>query len=138
MTLAESIRTCFAKYGTLEGRASRSEYWFFSLFNLLAVVAIYLVAGGLGVATLGAAGSLLLGGLGLLGFLGLGGLLAGIFEIVMIIPHWTVSVRRLHDSDKSGWWLLWGLLPGVGGLIVLILMLLPSSVGPNRFGARWN
>jgi len=122
----------------LEGRASRSEYWFFSLFNLLALCAIYIVSGGLGIFMLGASGNLFLGGLGMLGFLGLGGLFAVIFEIVMIIPHWTVSVRRLHDSDKSGWWLLWGLLPGVGGLIVLILMLLPSSVGPNRFGARWN
>jgi uncharacterized membrane protein YhaH (DUF805 family) len=54
---------------------------------------------------------------------------------VMLIPHWAVSVRRLHDSDKSGWWLLLGLVPVVGGLIVMILMLLPGTPGPNRYGS---
>jgi uncharacterized membrane protein YhaH (DUF805 family) len=133
-----SIGTCFSKYATLSGRASRSEYWFFSLFYVIGLVTIYVASLVLGALLLGSPFTLVWGGIGLLGLLGAlgaGGVLAFLFGLVMLIPHWAVSVRRLHDSDKSGWWLLLGLVPVVGGLIVMILMLLPGTPGPNRYGS---
>ncbi len=61
-------------------------------------------------------------------------LLLGLVMLVVGLSGLSVGVRRLHDSDKSGWMLLLGLIPFIGGIIVLVLLLLPSTPGPNRFG----
>jgi uncharacterized membrane protein YhaH (DUF805 family) len=63
-----------------------------------------------------------------------GGVLSGVFALAMIIPLFAVAVRRLHDSDHSGWWLLIGLVPVAGGLVLFIFYLLAGSSGPNRYG----
>ena len=105
MTFTESITTCFSKYATFSGRASRSEYWWFFLFNLL----INLVIAGL-------AHKLFI-----------------IYALATFLPCLAVGIRRLHDTDRSGWWMLIAFLPAIGGLILLIMMVLDSKE-PNRFG----
>ena len=75
------------------------------------------------------------------GVVGLSGMVGGvygpltvIFLLAIIIPSIAVQVRRFHDQDKSGWFVLLGLIPFVGGLIVLVFMCLEGTKGPNRFG----
>ncbi len=112
MTFTESVTSVFQKYASFSGRATRSEYWWFALFSLLVQVAIGLFADrstGLGLA---------------------GGLIA----LGMFIPSLAVSSRRLHDIDKSGWWMLIVLVPILGGILLLIWTCTKGSLGENRFG----
>ncbi len=105
-------------YAQFNGRALRSEYWFFILFSVIA--------------------SILLGFID--GFTGLYnetiemGLLSGLYTLAVFIPSLAVSVRRLHDVDKSGWWLLILLIPLLGALVLLYFMVIKGSEGDNRFG----
>ncbi|MDH6265205.1 uncharacterized membrane protein YhaH (DUF805 family) [Rhizobium sp. SG_E_25_P2] len=64
------------------------------------------------------------------------GLLGGIFGLATLIPGIAVGVRRLHDRDMSGWWLLIGFVPLVGWLILIYLLATPGTVGENRFGSE--
>nr|WP_315229607.1 DUF805 domain-containing protein [uncultured Albidiferax sp.] len=106
------------KYAVFSGRAQRSEYWYFFLFYVLISLA-------LGIAD-GLAGSYNQhAGMGLLG---------GIFSIGMLLPSLGVSVRRLHDIDRSGWWLLIALVPVVGAIVLLVFCVRDSQPGTNRFG----
>lgn len=120
MTFVESVNTCFKeKYADFNGRASRSEYWWFALLYFLVLMAVMVLTGGMmdesgGFSTIG-----------LIAFL--------LVVAVFFVPSLAVSVRRLHDIDKSGWWYLISLVPYVGGLILLVLMVLPPKE-PNRFG----
>ena len=70
--------------------------------------------------------------------LGIGGgggsLLSGLFFLAMLIPSLAVTFRRLHDTDRSGWWLLIGLVPLIGGIIFLIFMIQDSQSGENKYG----
>jgi len=106
MTFGESIATCFKKYATVEGRASRSEYWWFLLFSMLIQVAARIVGGELA---------------------------AGVVALVMLLPGVGVGGRRLHDIGRSAWWLLIGFLPLIG-LIVLIYWFVQPSGGANKYG----
>jgi uncharacterized membrane protein YhaH (DUF805 family) len=110
----------FRNYATFSGRARRAEYWWFTLF--VGVVAIALTS----------VDYMLVGPKALEDY-GIGPL-GGLFSLVLIIPAIAVSIRRLHDRDKSGWWLLWSLLPLIGGLILLIQYVQRGTVGDNRFG----
>lgn len=119
------------KFATFEGRARRSEYWLFSLFLFLSgIPAGFLLM----MATLGAAGAAHTEAAG--GVAGVSAIILlaiGLFYAAMFVPSLAVSVRRLHDSDKSGWWLLLGLIP-FGGLVILIFTLVDGTPGPNRYG----
>lgn len=106
------------KYATFEGRARRKEYWFFILFNVLAVVVLGIIDVVLGTSSKEA-------GLGLL---------SGIYLLAVLLPALAVTVRRLHDTDRSGWWILIEFIPLIGGLVLLIFTLLDSTPGSNRFG----
>ncbi|MCZ8235565.1 MAG: DUF805 domain-containing protein [Inhella sp.] len=99
MGFTDAIKTCFSKYATFSGRATRAEYWWFFLFTFL--------------------GSLI-------PIVGL------IFALAVLIPSIAVAVRRLHDTDRSGWWILIGLIPLVG-FIVLLVFYCQESKEPNRF-----
>jgi uncharacterized membrane protein YhaH (DUF805 family) len=101
------------KYAVFSGRAQRAEYWFFVLFNII----IYVVLGILDQMVLGR-----------------GPILVPAYALVVLIPGIAVSVRRLHDIGKSGWWLLIGFVPIVGGLILLYFMVLDSQAGDNAYG----
>jgi uncharacterized membrane protein YhaH (DUF805 family) len=62
------------------------------------------------------------------------GILGGLFALAMLIPSISVGVRRLHDTDRSGWWLLLGLIPVIGAIVLIVFYLLDSQPGENRFG----
>lgn len=111
----------FAHYADFQGRARRSEYWCWTLFVTLVTILTLYAAG---------AAAQPKSGTPLSGLIGLG-LLA--FYLAILLPSLAVTVRRLHDSGKSGWWYLLTFLP-FGGFVVLIFTLLDSEPGANRFG----
>ena len=106
------------KYAQFTGRARRKEYWYFVLFNLLASIALGVIDGITGTYSDDA-------GLGLLG---------GIYALAGFIPSIAVAMRRLHDTGRSGWWLLLALIPILGFLVLLVFMLLDSEPGDNQYG----
>lgn len=108
------------RYADFNGRSRRKEYWMFFLF----VIAVYV-----GLALIG---SVLSGGAE--GFGTIGGILITIFGLGIIVPSIAVQVRRFHDQDKSGWFVLLGFIPFIGGLIVFVFMLLEGTDGPNQYG----
>lgn len=114
MTFPDAVRRCFTLYATFAGRARRSEFWFFWLFNLLA----HGVAGLLDAAIFSVAAPL-----------------NAIVSLLLLVPNLAVAVRRLHDGGRSGWWLLLFLVPLVGIVVLLIWYLSRGQDGPNRFGA---
>ncbi len=112
------------KYADFNGRARRSEYWLFTLFIIIVEIVYFALLG-------------VTGGFSSNGPNGAAIALMGIFSLFflgIIIPGLAVSFRRLHDTDRSAWWLLISLIPGVGGLVLLIFTLLPGTNGPNKFG----
>ena len=116
MTFKDSVRTVLReKYATIEGRAPRSEYWWFFLFYLL-------VSFALGPVDLALFGDQTVNPLGT------------IFGVLVLIPFVTVGVRRLHDRDMSGWWYLLILIPLIGSLALAVIFMIPGTVGTNRFG----
>jgi uncharacterized membrane protein YhaH (DUF805 family) len=123
------------KYATFRGRARRKEYWLWQIFLILlfGVLTAWLF-GQAGPIPEGATpeelNALLMDAPGTT----LPVALIAIASLGLFLPSLAVSVRRLHDSDKSGWWLLLNLIP-VGGLVLLIFYLLDGTRGPNRHGA---
>jgi uncharacterized membrane protein YhaH (DUF805 family) len=111
--------TPLRKYADIHGRARRSEYWWFVLFIMVVGFAVGLIEG-----VLGLAGSVV----GPYGFLTL------LFYLAIILPSITVGVRRLHDTGRSGWWLLIGLVPVIGGIVLLVFYVLDSDRGDNAYG----
>ena len=117
------------RYADFQGRSRRKEYWMF----LLAVIILYtvfmvpLMLGGFSTAMAGqqsTPGPLYVVGFGVM----------GILVLALLVPSIAVQVRRFHDQDRSGWMVLIGLIPYVGGIIVLVFMCLEGTRGPNRFG----
>lgn len=100
------------KYVVFTGRAQRAEYWYFILFNLIITV----VLSGIDAA------------------LGESGILSGIYGLAVLLPGLGVSVRRLHDTSRTGWWLLIGLIPLVGFIVLIIFMAQDSTPGANAHG----
>lgn len=111
------------KYVDFQGRARRSEYWLFYLLFMIIYVVVLVSSGGLDEAGPGPTG------LGLIV-----SLIGGLAILGMVIPLLAVGVRRLHDTNRSGWWLLLSLIPVIGGLVVFVFTVLPGTPGPNRFG----
>jgi uncharacterized membrane protein YhaH (DUF805 family) len=106
------------KYGTFTGRARRKEYWYFFLFNFIIGILLIIVDTVTG---------------SLKSEIGLG-ILSGLYSLVVLIPGIAVSVRRLHDTNLSGWWLLIALIPLIGGIVLLFFMVEDSKPGENRYG----
>ena len=115
MNFAQAITAGFRNYVNFTGRASRSEFWFWVLFAVLVSVAATLIDVALfsdsEISPLNT--------------------LAG---LALLLPNLSVSVRRLHDLDRSGWWILLGLIPIVGWIIIIIWNCSKGTPGPNRFG----
>ena len=112
----ESVVRCLRKYATFRGRATRAEYWWFSLFNTLLGMVVYAAVQHL-MGTEAADGA------------------ASIVQLALFLPMLAVGVRRLHDIDFRGWWMLLG-LTGVGIIPLIIFFCLPGKQAPNRFGTR--
>ena len=105
------------KYAVFSGRARRREFWMFELINSLIVFALFVIAV-------------------LAGKAGFGYLLALpiVYSVATVIPSFAKLVRRLHDTDHSGWWFLIGVIPVVGSLFLLALTMRDDDPGENRFG----
>jgi uncharacterized membrane protein YhaH (DUF805 family) len=116
MGFQQAIGICLSKYAVFEGRARRSEYWWFFLFNIL----MQMATGLLDAAVFGRESI---------------GLFNGIYSLAVFLPGLGVGVRRLHDTGRSGWWLLISLVPLVGFILLVVWLARPGDAGPNRFGA---
>jgi len=118
MTLSEAVKMSFARYASFGGRATRLEYWYFTLFHWLAI----LLAG-------------VVSYLAMLAIPALGLILYSVVVFGTVLPHLAVSVRRLHDVNRTGWWYLFGFVPLVGAIVLLVWFCTDGTRGPNRFGA---
>jgi len=112
------------KYAQFSGRARRSEYWLFTLFIILVEIVYLVLVSAIGGGTSGNMNGL---GMALTG-------LYGLFILGVIVPSLAVGFRRLHDTDRSAWWLLIALLPFIGGLVLLVFNVLPGTTGANKYG----
>lgn len=117
----------YRRYFDFAGRSRRKEYWMFALLGLLVWVVWFVGANAVMATSLNGAESVSGTAMLVTGLVGLWGL-------VSFIPAIAVAVRRLHDGNRSGWWLLIGLVPFVGGLVLLYFYLIEGTRGPNRFG----
>jgi uncharacterized membrane protein YhaH (DUF805 family) len=114
VSFQDALKLQFENVMNFNGRASLSAYWWYALGLFIVNVVLEIFSA--------AVGSLALT------------LLIGLVMVAVGLSGLSVGVRRMHDTDKSGWLLLLGFIPFIGWLIVLILLVLPSTPGPNRFG----
>ena len=108
------------KYAVFNGRARRKEYWYFFLFNI--IISIMFAAIDIETGTFNPEAGM--------------GLLGGIYTLAILIPGIAVSVRRLHDTSRSGWWLLIGFIPLIGGIVLLVFFVQDSKPEQNQYGAN--
>lgn len=106
------------RYADFSGRSRRSEYWYFVLFVVLIEIALSIVDRMLG----------------LYNSEGGYGWLSGLFVLAIFIPHLAVGARRLHDTGRTGWWLLIGLVPLIGAIVLIYFFVLDSQPGTNAWG----
>jgi uncharacterized membrane protein YhaH (DUF805 family) len=106
MNFGDSIKTCLSKYADFNGRASRSEYWWFMLFAFLIC----------------AAGATI------------NDTVYGLVCLVLLLPHLSVAARRLHDLNKSTWWLLLFIVP-IANILLLIWFCMIGTIGANQYGS---
>ena len=99
------------KYAQFNGRAHREEFWMFTLINLGISVAVAVVAGILHI-----------------------GFLSALYGLAVLVPSLAVGVRRLHDTNKSGWWLLIGIVPVVGIIVLIVFYAQEGEPGENQYG----
>ena len=110
MNFIESLQTCYKKFFDFSGRASKSEYWWFQLYNTILYILTFVFQNDLA-------------------------LLFSILVIANLIPVFAAGVRRVHDSNKSGWWILISFVPIIGSYII-VLLITDGSKGKNRFGPK--
>ena len=101
------------KYAVFSGRARRQEFWMYHLFNALISLVLFAIA-----LVVGNAGTILL----------------GLYGLAVLVPGLAVTWRRLHDTDRSGWWFLIDFIPYVGAVVLIVFLALDGTRGPNRFG----
>jgi len=101
------------KYAVFGGRSGRQEYWRFALFNILAYILLSIIVGILGK---------------------IGASLLGLYTVAVFLPGLSASVRRLHDTNRSGWWLLIALIPLIGPIVLLVFLAQESNAIANQYG----
>jgi len=111
MGFGEAIQTGFSKYVNFSDRAIRSEYWYWVLFVVIIAIVTGVIDNVTGIP-----------------------ITNPIFALATLLPGIAVSVRRLHDMDRSGWWVLLGLIPLIGGIILIVWFCMRGTVGVNRYG----
>lgn len=109
MDFTAAVRSCLFKYAVFTGRAPRSEFWFFTLFCWVLSAAAEVIAGDH---------------------------VSELLDILLLLPNLAVAVRRLHDTGRSGWWLLIICLPIIGWIFWLIWACTRGDAGENRFGSN--
>ena len=98
------------KYAVFSGRARRKEYWFFVLFNIIIALALTFIVE-IEV-----------------------GLLSGLYSLAVLVPSIAVTIRRLHDTDRTGWWFLIAFVPIIGVIVLLVFTVFDSTPGDNQYG----
>ena len=109
MTFGEAVKSGFEHYAKFDGRATRPAYWWWVLFVVLVSIAANII------------------GLALDGI----SVISGIVGLALLLPNLSVSIRRLHDTGRTGWWILIGLVPLIGWIVLLIFYLQPSDLGTS-------
>jgi len=112
MTFGEAVKSGFDHYVKFDGRASRPAYWWWFLFAILVAACASIIDAAIG------------------SF----GVVSGIAGLVLLLPGLSVAIRRLHDTDRTGWWILIGLIPLIGFIVLLVFYLQKGDPGENRFG----
>jgi uncharacterized membrane protein YhaH (DUF805 family) len=107
MSFADAIKLCFAKYAEFDGRAKRPEFWWFTLFIVLVSIVLDQISG---IASL-------------------------LFSVATLIPSLAVGARRLHDTNRSGWWQLLWFIPVIGWIVIIVFLAQEGEAADNRFGA---
>lgn len=102
MTFQESVKVCFTKYADFNGRATRPEYWWFALFIVLVSLALAYVSG----------------------------TLSALFSLATLLPSIAAAARRLHDTNRSGWWQLISLVPVVGIIVLIVFLAQEGKADP--------
>jgi len=100
------------KYATFSGRARRKEFWMFYLFYFIIVVVLSIIEQ----------------------VIGIPGILSGIYSLALLIPTIAVTVRRLHDTGRSGWWWFIWLVPVIGWIVMIVFMVLEGQPSDNEYG----
>lgn len=103
-------------YADFSGRANRKQFWLYALWLIVVYMVIGVVAAVLGEKA--------------------GNAVIALVWLALIVPNLAMIVRRLHDTDRSGWWVLISFLPLIGGLILFVFEVLPGTPGENRFGSQ--
>lgn len=123
MTIGESVSYNLTHFFKTTGRASRSEYWWYYLFVIIITGAI------------GAFSGVIIHATGARGFFSF---ILDAIGFLLCVSVICTCIRRLHDIDKSGWNICWGLIPVLGSIYLIYLNLKPSQVGSNKYGAQPN
>ncbi|MEG3613569.1 DUF805 domain-containing protein [Isoptericola haloaureus] len=126
MGFGEAVKTVFGKYATFSGRARRSEFWWWALFTFLVSIVVSIIVS--------ATGGYSINTETMMPEFGASYLLVVVVNLAFLLPSLAVTVRRLHDTDRSGFWWFIGLVPFVGPIVLLVFMVLEGSPGANRFG----
>jgi uncharacterized membrane protein YhaH (DUF805 family) len=111
MGFGQAISSGFSNYVNFSDRACRSEYWYWTLFTIVAQIITSIIDGVIGIDLIG-----------------------GLFGLATFLPTLAVAIRRLHDLDRTGWWIFLNLIPIIGWIILLIWYCTRGTDGPNRFG----
>ena len=101
------------KYAVFDGRARRMEFWMFTLFNCIIAIVLAIIETMLGIFGISA-----------------------LYSLAVLLPGIGVSIRRLHDIDRTGWWLLIGFVPVIGIIVLLVFCFMDGTPGDNRFGSN--
>jgi uncharacterized membrane protein YhaH (DUF805 family) len=111
MNFTQAISSGFSNYVNFAGRAIRSEYWYWTLFFFIGSIVASIIDAVLGIR-----------------------MFDTIFGLAVLLPSIAVGVRRLHDLDRTGWWLLLGFIPLIGAIVLIVWFCSRGTVGANRFG----
>ncbi len=124
MSFATAVKSFWSNYTNFKGRARRSEYWFIQLFLIATNIAVAVVD----LALMNGDGERFIANGG-------GGIVGLIWILATIVPALAVLIRRLHDTNRSGWWALIGLIPVAGAIVLLVFTVEDSNKGVNKYGA---
>lgn len=102
------------KYNQFSGRSRRKEYWMFSLYSFVFAILLSIVES----------------------LIGLSGILSGLYSLAVLIPSIAVFIRRLHDTNRSGWWFWIGLVPLIGPIVLIVFLAQDSQAESNQYGAN--
>ena len=124
MGFSEAIQSGFNNYANFEGRASRPAYWWWFLFTWIVSIIAQILDN-----------MTRIGGIGSESYLNMWvGIISAIVGLALFLPSLGVMIRRLHDTDRSGWWWLIGIIPIIGWIILIFFLASPGTPGENRYG----